>query len=504
MNADPNPILFLKQTAIALRLSVFCLATTALVSQAAIPIRRPPSKPESEPGAAIVVPKPTTGAEATAEPGRPAAFADVLQFDNGDAVHGKLVSIDSQTGLRWKHPESKEAIDFSMANISRIKLDRRKRAPAVAGVNALCSVRLTNNDELLGELVSLDEEKVELDTWYAGKVTVLRKMVRSITPTQGGGANLFEGPTGLEGWRQGMGRNAWRYSNGSFISTRSGSLGRDVKLPNSSNIEFDVGWQGSLQLIVCFYTDSIENYDGNSNAYMLNLNPGYIYLQRMKRNSGSAQLGQAQVPSMNQKNKVHLSIRSNKEQSGVALLIDGALIQQWKDPAGFAGQGGGLLFYSQGNSYTKISNIRVSDWDGKFDQPGAASGKTKEDTVRLANNDKVSGKVQTIREGKLVFVTSYSTFDIPIQRVIQIEMASEQAEQARRNAGDVRACFADRGVVTLQLEQWNDQQMLGSSQNFGKLKLNPEAFNLLQFNLDREKSTTVESAIPDEEGLDGE
>ena len=49
----------------------------------------------------------------------------------------------------------------------------------------------------------------------------------------------------------------------------------------------------------------------------------------------------------------------------------------------------------------------------------------------------------------------------------------------------------DRGTVTFQLERWDDQQVVGTSPNFGKVKFLPTAFTMIQFNLDKAK--TVDS-----------
>jgi len=455
--------------------------------------------PASEKGHGnIAVPKPTTGSETEDSGSSSATSSDAVQFLNGDTLHGVLQSIDAQTGVRWQHPEVKQMIEFLPANIAKIKLQKKKSSAQKPPQT--CAVRLTNRDELLGNLVSLDAEKLNLDTWYAGKVAIQRKMVQSITPMQGGFSSLYEGPTGLEGWTSGKNNQAgWKYENSAFITARPNSLiGRDFKLPAMSSVEFEMAWRGQLQFIVCIYTDSFDNYYA-SNSYILNIQSGYVYMQRVMKNGGQTQLGQAQIPSLNQKSKARISIYSNKEKGSISLLVDSALVQQWKDPAGFAGQGGGVLFVTQGQSYMKLTNIRVSEWDGKFEDQTGATTKTKEDVVKLVNNDKVSGALQTIRDGKISFQTSYATVDIPMERVASIEMAGEKAEQAKRVAGEVRASFAERGNVTLLLERWDNKQVIGSSQNFGKLQFAPEAFQAIQFNLDKEKPATETAVLMGED-----
>src|SRR6202008_3358985 len=120
----------------------------------------------------------------------------------------------------------------------------------------LCRLYLLNDDELEGRLTSCDAEKVLLDTWYGGLLTIPRKVVRAIIPVSSNKAVVYEGPTGLEGWIAGKMANAianpgnWRYKNGAFYATRPASLARDLKLPDVANIEFDLAWKGMLYLAI--------------------------------------------------------------------------------------------------------------------------------------------------------------------------------------------------------------------------------------------------------------
>ncbi len=116
----------------------------------------------------------------------------------------------------------------------------------------------------------------------------------------------------------------------------------------------------------------------------------------------------------------------------------------------------------------------------------------------MANNDKVSGTLQSIRDGKISFTTSYAKLEIPMPRVSQIELAAEKSTPPPPHPSDVRAFFADRGSITLVLENWNDQQVVGSGPAFGRLKFAPSAFRLIQFNLARQKPEAQDVGASDD------
>ena len=444
--------------------------------------------------------------------GRGPGRLEVLEFLNGDKLHGSFVSVDTQRGVVWRHPFMKQPLAITLASLAKVKLDRPgtphsdTNATVRAGGEgrARCNVRLFNRDELQGDLLALDAERLTFATWYAGTLNIPRQLISSILPGLAQGTTVFEGPTGLEGWtirgggmRRGLNAaSPWRFTSGAFICTSSGSIGREFNLPPMANVEFDLNWRRYLQFAVSVFTDNLESYGGN--AYMFQFNNVSAYVQRMSRNGDSSSFGQAELPGFNQKTKAHFSIRANKEQKTLYLLVDGVLVKQWTDTAEFS-PGNGLLFFQQGQSFVKISDLRISEWDGKFEAPGAPALKAKQDSVRLANTDQITGTLQSIRDGKMSFKTSFATLDVPMDRVAHIEFSRPAAENSPPAPGLVRAQFAGGGSVTFQIERWDGQQVTVSSPSFGQAKFAATAFATLQFNLDQQK-TESETNEPDDAG----
>jgi hypothetical protein len=431
----------------------------------------------------IIVPPPSSG-----EVGR----ADVLEFLNGDVLHGTFLSIDANRGARWQHPAIKQPLEIALSSVGRIKLERPK---TTNGPAQNCTVRLLNKDEITGTLVLLDGEKLQLETWYGGTLNIPRKSIERVVPGQGKSLSLYEGPTGLEGWnmpknnpagRRPPGVGPWRYSNGAFFSTGAGPIGREIVTPAMVNIEFDLAWRGYLQLAVSMFSDSLETYGGN--AYLLQMHQGSVYLQRISRTGDSSGFGTREVPNFSRKNEAHISVRVNKAQKTLSLLVDGALVNQWTDRGEFP-PGTNLVFHQQGQGLTRISNIRVTAWDGKFETE-TAGAKGKEDLVRMLNNDKLSGTLKAIQNGTMQFQTGFATVEVPLERVGDIELASGPSEPIPPLSTDARVVFADRGSLTFRIDRWDDQQIIGTSPNFGKLRLNPLAFSSVQFNLDKKRAET--------------
>lgn len=438
--------------------------------------------------------RPVTPKPKDAEPDKTSvadpAYSDTLRFLNGDVLHGNLVSIDAQKGVRWRTPDAKAEIEFSAAKLARIALPKAAKG-STNGENT-CVVQLTNGDELLGSIASLDAEKLVFKTTYAGALTFPRNRVQSLRMVKAASSAIYEGPTGMDGWTSRSGRGTWRYQDNGFTSSRPGAIGRDLKLPAMARLEFDLAWRGQLQFLCNIYTDGFEEY-GN-NAYMLQMNSGYIYMQRVRRNSGSQHLGQVEVPGLYQKAKVHIEILVNKEARTIALLIDGAMVKQWRESMEWVGNGTGVLFCNQSMGYIRVSNLRLTEWDGKIEDRSGATGKSKTDVVELSNKDKISGTLEAIKDDKMIFATAFAKMDIPVDRIYAIEFSAEKAEVADKKPTDVRAVFADRGAVTVTLEKWDGQQVIASSSNFGQAKFKAVAFSQFYFNWDLQQAQKKNNA----------
>lgn len=434
----------------------------------------------------------TVAQPAVSAPRRAAAVTesgDYLQFLDGSSLHGELQSIDPRKGVLWKHPDATRVIEFRPTHLYQVRferratIDHRERPP--------CLLRFTNGDEIWGSLVSLDEKELELETWFAGRLRAPRDTVRSLTFLPKGYAITYEGPTSIEGWSVAPTSDAWRYRDGAFVSTSVGSLGRNVHLPRLSKVEFDMAWTGQLSLIFSLYTDLIDRFDYNSSCYMFSVRPGYIDLQRIQAGRGSTHLGQVQIASLGLKNSIHLEIRTDSEQAMLALFADGVLVQQWRDPLGFVGQGTGISFYSQRiGPVLSIGNLRVSDWNGKLDSPVPVLTNRTEQVIKLVNNDKVVGTVRTIRNGIVSLTAAQTQLDVPLPRVTQILMARDGEGSQVEDQGAIRAFFTDGGTVSFQLAGWREQGVTGRNRNFGEIQLKPEWIQQIQFNPGRTNSVS--------------
>jgi hypothetical protein len=423
---------------------------------------------------------------------------DLLQFLDGSSLHGRLHSISPAEGVGWQHPEAKDIIEFKPANIACIRFENPRSV--MAQEKPGCRFRFNNGDEVFGNLTAIDENHLQMQTWFGGLLKTPRLAVQSVTFLSKGFSVLYEGPTSASGWVQGRNPKGWEYHDGAFVATSAGTLGHDFHLSGSSSVSFDLGWNGQFSLILALYTPVLDRFDYSSSSYMFYLSPGYVTLQRVQGGAGAVNLGQAPIPEMSQKAKLHMEVRANKADATLGLFVDDRLIQRWKDGSGFVGQGSGIVFFAQLDGPSiKISNLKVAQWEGDFGLDPSTNSPGKEDLVYLVNRDKVTGTLQRLRDNLLTVASGGTRLDIPLSRVSQICLGNPVTNAPAANPWEVRAYFAGGGTVAFEVQKWDDARVLGRSGTFGTVDFNPQFIRQLQFNLGRSKLGTGEMEILDQE-----
>jgi hypothetical protein len=425
------------------------------------------------------------------------AQTDILFFRGGDLLYGKLLAIDPHDAIRWRHPDVDEPIEFKPERVSQIEFAPAK-ALAVQS-NSTCRVYFGHGDTLEGNLVSCDKDTLTLQTWYGGRLTISRTQVQdpvqtvAFLPRQ---PAMFDGLTGLDGWVQGGAVKAfanesgqWVYRHGAFYANKAASIARDFNLPDRSEIQFDMAWKGSFNLAVALYTDSLQPIlltskdqgPGFGAFYSLRLqSPYFISLTPIRVNDPIRSLGDLIVPSLSNRDRVHLDLRISKPDHRIVLFLDGVMIKEWITPPGFNAEGKILRFVQNGGGSIKLSHLRVTAWNGVLDEAPAVSPDPTHDLISMESGAKNSGTIQSIGNGQ-ISVLAGELRKIPLNDVSAIDFAGVATEASNTAPGSVRGTFVRGGFVTFDLLSWRPDAMLVTSPIFGKATFDPAAFSRLQF-----------------------
>ncbi len=419
----------------------------------------------------------------------------VVRFSNNDHLSGSLQSLTTDA-LVWKSPILENPTNFRLDKVLDLSLVAEQ--PEVeAGHEA--SVTLTNGDIVRGQLAGVSDQVIELDTWYAGRMKFNRLMVSDILIAERPKL-VYRGPLGLAGWTQSGERPSWIYQNSGFRSIASGSIARDVNLPDECSVGFDIGWRDRLALKFVIFSGDVAS-DHPSSGYELTFQQGSISLRSCK---DSRFIGQStQVASLRENEKARLEIRASRKSGKISLYVDGKAVENWNDPdLAHSDFGTGIHFISLGPSPVHISRIQAGAWDGQtekiknsrvfgfnrfradMDEPEPEpEEKPEPGRMELRNGDSLVGEVLSIDKGSINLKTSFRDVTLPIEAFRSLSLKPVESEITIRRNGDVRAWFPDGSSLVFRLDEVGDGTISGSSQNFGNAIFKLSAFNRIEFNI---------------------
>jgi hypothetical protein len=434
----------------------------------------------------------------------PRPRSGILQLFDGSNLHGKLREITTTEGLVWEHSAAKEPLKLLLTNVSLVRFDRAQQPEH--SFKASSRFQFKNGDELIGNILEINDQKLRVQTWFGDNLQADLRTLDAITFSAKGYNLLYEGPTGIDGWHIGRNAKSWEYRDGAFVANGADLLGRDFGLNGSATLEFELQWNGAFSLSIILYSASVDRFDYGSNAYVVYLGTGSISIQRVQGGTGAIMLGQTQLPEMLRRSRMRFELRCNKEDATISLFADGKFVQRWKDSnaGGFVAKGTGIVFFSQVEPRSlKLSNIRVAEWDGRFEPDSVTNAPPDVDVIYLANKDKVLGKVESLGQDKANVTTKQAKLDIPISRITQIRF-SREGGLTNSGSDDLRASFPGGETVVFKLEKWDGAQVTGTSQTFGSLAFDPKNIRQLQFNLHRAQSIPEKESSVDTEFLEAE
>ncbi len=427
---------------------------------------------------------------------------DLLQFLDGSALHGQITAMNTNTGVRVDNPNVTQPIAFKPNHVDFIRFSKAEALPTSAE-SGNCHFRFFNGDEVFGVLNSLDDHHLELTAWFGSVLKIPRPAVQSITFLSRGYRVVYEGPTDLDGWSvSGVpgGASNWWYRDGSFFGA-AGTLGRKFDLTNSCTVEFDLTSKATYQnLMLSLYTDSIDRLDFGNDGYIFTFSADSAQLRRAQRGVSPVDMGNAVLAHPDSKDRVHITIHANKEDGSITLMANNQVAKRWKDSTGFAAHGTGLLFENIGGGQpVRISNLRISSWQGRFEPDTNPLIQTNVDSVLFANRDRAQGKITSFQDGKVALTAGTNHLDVPMQRVRQITFAPAPNAHEERGPWEVRAYFLRGGMISFRLANWDKDKVSGESAIFGPLSFQTQTVREMEFNLDKRRGDTL-AAVPDEFG----
>ena len=426
-----------------------------------------------------------------------------LRFLNGDEVAGKPGAIDRDEVI-WQSPALEGPVRFFPDQIRDLQLPSKIHIPeSAAGHEA--TLTLTNGDVLRGQLASVTDDEVTLDTWYAGRLVFRRVMVRDLTIREMPDY-LYRGPDSIDAWTQSADPPVWSANDdGSFQSSAPGGIAREMPQDDEFTLEFEAQWQSSFRLHLVLFSDD-PTTDAPDNGYEVVFQRQSVHIRRCGERSYFGHSNRAVELQQNEKARIRL--RASARTGQFAFYVNDRIIDIWNDDGIDAESlGSAIHFISRDNSPLIISRVDLSRWNGildekpdalpmdahlgfrggalDFEEPEEEPDDPDDGGMLLKNGDRIRGTVKSIEDGLITIDTAFREIALPVERLRTVALMPVDLEEPKRENGDIRAWFADGGSIVFRLEGVTDDgfSVQGYSQTFGNATFDMSAFNRLEFNI---------------------
>lgn len=417
----------------------------------------------------------------------------MLLLKNSDQLSGSLHSFHYPGVTVWQRSDINNPFEFNSDGIDEILLGDRPKPPSLPPEQV--TIRLNNGDTITGDWKALDTETLTIETPFAGELQIPRNRWQWAAFRHSDAKYLFEGPTGEEGWTAGevnvgdLDGGNWAYRNGAFYALKASSIAKLIGMPDRMRMEFDIEWKGSLNLAVALYTDylqpvSLADKDSEPDFggfYSLQLTSYAVNVLMVKKKEPLQYLGMTQTPVFRQATKAHVDVRTNKADNSISLLVNGKLVKRWIDQGGFAGEGSGIRLVHQGQGALRFSNLKIREWDGRFESPPTNRPQAKLDLLTNRTGDKLVGTVVSSLDERIQFKIGETITEIPFDQIEKIEIGGLPDAIRPVRDGEVNATLIGGGNLQFKMHTIEGNQITAESEVYGPVNMHLSMFERLDF-----------------------
>ena len=328
----------------------------------------------------------------------PASAADI-SLSNGSKLTGDLLAMDGEGTITLESPNSDSPLMLVGEMVSYVGFTSTAATADLPGQR----VELINGDILPVSIRKLDDQAMTVMSPDMGELRIPRSLLSSVQLGVFEERLVYAGGEDLSGWKDKGNAESWTPANGRLVAQNSGTLTREVKLPEKFVIRFTLQWSQQPNFRLTF-ADPNPKRTNKVDRYYFDVNGSNISILRDSKNLRSAKPIMILGRSANRfrANLVDVEIRGDLSRGLLHLYLNGELEGRFTDPypEGIpAGSGLSITNRAPESSQQMISNIEIAEWDERSDRHrGEDRGDGSSDAIIGKYGERFGGKLTSISE----------------------------------------------------------------------------------------------------------
>ena len=424
----------------------------------------------------------------------------VVLSDEG-TLSGTISSITPEQGLELESSISDSPLLLKKEALSKIifsQADSKNKADYSE------ILELDNGDKLHGKIIDLDSTSIHFETTYTSTLIVPRRMTRSIDFGAKPQRLIYRGPGSINDWAENnnwesAGKTLTTEENGtiSYPNILPEHFVLRFRLEWEGN--------PSLRFYFCDnhlkpHGDT-DRYYFEFNSAGMQINRQTIGAQRRWTTIGSIR----KKPLSFSDELVDVELRVDRSQGVIYTYINGNPEGRYRDHFEGLPDGSGIMLQSLavGNSKNIISRIEIYDWDAISQiKSNESHDDPTQDSLISSDGERFSGSADTLvklnkdRQG-ILFSSPHAddSFTIPMDRVSTLYFRKTEEPESLPNS-ECTASLANYGLLHLSDIQLKSEDLLGTHPILGRFTIDKSAIQKIEFiSRDPSKKEATKAAL---------
>ncbi|MBT8037599.1 MAG: hypothetical protein KJO21_08650 [Verrucomicrobiae bacterium] len=343
------------------------------------------------------------------------AHADIIELHNGDQLTGNIQSLDN-TLITLQSALSLTPLKIKAEAVRKITFPDTPKENQTHTEQ----LTLTNHDVIPCKVLSIDEKKLHVSTWYAGNFSIPRPHIQTLQFGIFEEKTIYTGNDAPSQWSTHDGQ--WSQSKNSYSCRSKGTLARKLDLPENVRFNFDLSWKGNPNFAFRFCAET-NAATTKQDTYELVFNSAGMQIRRFENSTQpAAPLANIPIkPFSYDGAKLNIDLRVNRADGLITLYIDKKFHGTWHDTFN-PSKGNHIILNNRGNSSSRctITDFRVIQMNhSAIPRHRENALLSKEDVLIDSEGEKISGDIihlngKTPDKRTLVFNANHSSSPIRV------------------------------------------------------------------------------------------
>lgn len=405
----------------------------------------------------------------------------IIYLHDGSQLTGNVQTIDLDGSASIKTIYAQTLLALTPSSIAQIDFSD------TADIGDYTSEQLTlHTGEMLPcSVLSLNKESIEINTWYAGKLSIPYDLTAAIKFHATPELTLYRGPNSNDLW---IADNNWNITDHSLTCTSKGKIATEFDLPKDFILSSTLSWSSAQPRFSLKFCADTPKARSGENHYFLEFSTYKVILSRSSALQKKAILGEFPLKLKQiDGNSIDLELKVNRSEQTITILINGKKMGIYDDMSFRPPRGNVFAVEStmQGaKEQLMISNINLHLWNGLLTFPPSNNAQKKEkDSFINRNGGQGTGEILAIsaKEKLLLFQSSYSQqpLRIPLRTLETLHFSNSKQDKRQLSPSNYSLSLRGNGTLSAVNIMYDSKTTIITHPQLGEISLAKHAIKSL-------------------------